>query len=333
MQQLFRSLSRSSIRALVLMYHRVDSPVYDPWQLSVFPENFRDHISHLSSNYNVISVTNLIGQLKTNSLKKNSLCITFDDAYECNFEIAKPILEEFSCPATFFVPSKFITEQKVFWWDVLVDLVFVTPVLPEVLKINSPFNFHFEFKEHAALDDELVRKHRSWRGEEQPPSERCELFLELNNLFKSVQFEMQEQILAVLFDWANISCQKEAQQIMTAQQLRISSQSPVISIGLHTDSHLALGLHSASIQENEIVKNQFAFRELGITGINVLAYPYGSYNDTTIKVTEKCGISAAFTTDPTVVTQRSNHYRLGRFLVPNINSNSFKKQIKEWVKQ
>ena len=144
---------------------------------------------------------------------------------------------------------------------------------------------------------------------------------------------MQEQILNVLFDWANISSQNVERNIMSREQLLISSQSPVISIGLHTDSHLALGLHSANIQENEIVKNQKSFREMGIPGINVLAYPYGNYNDTTLKLTENCGIAAAFTTDPVAVTQRSNHYRLGRFLVPDLNSNNFKKQLTEWAKQ
>jgi peptidoglycan/xylan/chitin deacetylase (PgdA/CDA1 family) len=327
------SLWPSKARALVLMYHRVHCPDYDPWQLSVSPENFRDQIQFLKSDYNVISLTNLIGQLKTNSLVENAVCITFDDAYKCNFEIAKPILEEFSCDATFFVPSKYISERKTFWWDVLTDLAFNTTVLPEILHLTSPINFHFEFREHAALDVELVKKHRLWLGAEQPVSERCNLFLELNNLFKSVQFDVQEQLLEQLSGWANLPLEKKESPVMTTEQLKITSDSPVISIGLHTDSHLALGQHSANVQQIEIVKNQAALEQMGISYTNVLAYPYGDYNGDTMKVTESCGIPAAFTTDPIVVTQRSNHYRLGRFLVPDINGSNLRKQLKIWAKQ
>jgi peptidoglycan/xylan/chitin deacetylase (PgdA/CDA1 family) len=320
-------------RALVLMYHRVHSPDYDPWQLSVSAENFRDQIQCLKSDYNIISLTKLIGQLKTNSFTDNAICVTFDDTYKCNFEIAKPILEEYSCDATFFAPSKFISERKAFWWDVLTELVFNTPVLPEILQLTSPLNFHFRFKEHAKLNLELVKKHRSWLGEEQPVSERCKLFLELNNLFKPAQFDLQEQLLEVLLDWANLPLGKIESLAMTCQQLKMTSESPVIAIGLHTSSHLALGLHSAGIQQTEIAENEIALTEMGVSYNNVLAYPYGNYNSDTIRIAESCGMAAAFTTDPIAVTERSNHYRLGRFLVPDINGSSFRKQLKLWAKQ
>ena len=169
--------------------------------------------------------------------------------------------------------------------------------------------------------------------EEDPPTERCKFFLELNDLLKGLEFDTQQELLKILFDWAKIRFQDEEANVMTSANLKITSESPVISIGLHTDSHMALGLHNTQQQGSEISRNRQGLEELGIKYSNVLAYPYGSYSDSTMGVARSCGLAAAFTTDPHAVNRRSNHYRLGRFLVPNISGDAFKKQLITWAEQ
>jgi len=44
--------------------------------------------------------------------------LTFDDGY-ANNRLALPVLHRFGVPATFFVSSKHIAEQRAFWWDVV----------------------------------------------------------------------------------------------------------------------------------------------------------------------------------------------------------------------
>lgn len=44
--------------------------------------------------------------------------ITFDDGYFSNAQ-ALAVLEEFGVPATFYISTKHVEEQKAFWWDVL----------------------------------------------------------------------------------------------------------------------------------------------------------------------------------------------------------------------
>jgi peptidoglycan/xylan/chitin deacetylase (PgdA/CDA1 family) len=47
-----------------------------------------------------------------------SVVLTFDDGY-CNNARARPILEEFAVPATFYISTGHVAEQKSFWWDAL----------------------------------------------------------------------------------------------------------------------------------------------------------------------------------------------------------------------
>lgn len=46
------------------------------------------------------------------------IALTFDDGYANQMEVL-PLLEKFNAPATFFIPTQFVQNQKKFWWDVL----------------------------------------------------------------------------------------------------------------------------------------------------------------------------------------------------------------------
>lgn len=46
------------------------------------------------------------------------ILLTFDDGYFNNTR-ALPVLNEFDVPATFFVSTRHVMQQKLFWWDVL----------------------------------------------------------------------------------------------------------------------------------------------------------------------------------------------------------------------
>ena len=82
-------------RVVVLMYHRVDDVPLDPWRLAVSPLHFEMHLKVLKNNYQVISPKELVDQLENNSLKRNQVCITFDDGYLDNYTQAMPLLEKY----------------------------------------------------------------------------------------------------------------------------------------------------------------------------------------------------------------------------------------------
>lgn len=90
--------------AAAVMYHSINPVAH---RQSITPAVFRQHLAFLRDN-NFLSVTasNLLPTLT--SRKQKVVCLTFDDGFVDNYEFAVPLLREFNCAATFFVPTNFI---------------------------------------------------------------------------------------------------------------------------------------------------------------------------------------------------------------------------------
>ena len=65
----------------------------------------------------------------------------------------------------------------------------------------------------------------------------------------------------------------------------------------------------------------------------LLAYPYGNYNEATINIASEEKLSAAFTTEPRTITKAANRYQLGRFQVKDWDGREFSERLKSWLKQ
>ena len=72
----------------------------------------------LADNCHVTTVEKAI-QLINSGIKKDKplVCVTFDDGYYDNYEIATPILEKNNLQATFYVTTDFITSNRSLWHD------------------------------------------------------------------------------------------------------------------------------------------------------------------------------------------------------------------------
>jgi len=77
---------------------------------------FRKIIEYfLKNDYTFISQNDILNGLNS---EKNYIMITFDDGYYNN-QNALPILKKYQVPATFFISTDHIKNNKCFWWDVL----------------------------------------------------------------------------------------------------------------------------------------------------------------------------------------------------------------------
>ena len=70
---------------------------------------------YLEHGYRFISPQDLIAGIAADG--KYAL-LTFDDGYYNN-SLALPVLEEFNVPATFFISTNHVLQNKCYWWDVL----------------------------------------------------------------------------------------------------------------------------------------------------------------------------------------------------------------------
>jgi peptidoglycan/xylan/chitin deacetylase (PgdA/CDA1 family) len=85
-------------------------------RLGITVEKFRQFVEYfLNHDYTFISQNNILNGLDNN---KKYIMITFDDGY-FNNQYSLPILNEYQVPATFFISTNHVKNNRCFWWDVL----------------------------------------------------------------------------------------------------------------------------------------------------------------------------------------------------------------------
>src|SRR4051812_47294780 len=126
--------TQSEGQVLILLYHRIAELHSDPWGLAVTPRRFTEHVEALQQHARAMRLQQLPQGLLKGDLPDRSVVVTFDDGYADNLHNAKPVLERYDVPATVFVTTGYIGQEKhEFWWDEL-DRLFLQPgVLPEKL--------------------------------------------------------------------------------------------------------------------------------------------------------------------------------------------------------
>ncbi|HWU89920.1 MAG TPA: polysaccharide deacetylase family protein [Kofleriaceae bacterium] len=105
----------------IVTYHHVADrePGYpfDPDVADATPEQFRRQMETLARYGTPIGIDDLITAVEGGPLPKNPVMVTFDDGYRSCHEVALPILRQVGVRATFFVPTSFITERRLYWWE------------------------------------------------------------------------------------------------------------------------------------------------------------------------------------------------------------------------
>jgi len=320
-------------KALVLMYHRIHKPLTDPWDLSVSPDNFEAQLRYLKSEYTIISANELVQQLISGTLKKRSVVLTFDDGYRDNFETAKPLLEKYSVPATFFITDSYLGSGQSFWWDELEQIIVHTRNLPSVFALNyQEHSIHFDLTGEEALDAELQSIQTNFKYDNLP-TRRTELYLKLWTIFSPLLKNEQSRLLEEIREWAGLS--EDDTQVtgcMTEQEVLQLAKNPLFTIGGHTKTHPALASHSKELQHRDIVDNQKFLEKLINQEIQLFAYPSGNYDESTIQVLNESSVLASFTTTAKPVKKNTPLHEIPRFQVNNWSEKKFKSVVNKWFR-
>jgi peptidoglycan/xylan/chitin deacetylase (PgdA/CDA1 family) len=105
----------------ILTYHHVAAhdPAYpyDPGVADASPAQFRRQMEMLARWGTPIGIDDLVRAVEGTPLPKNPVMVTFDDGYRSCHDVALPILRAVGMRAAFFVPTGYITERKIFWWE------------------------------------------------------------------------------------------------------------------------------------------------------------------------------------------------------------------------
>lgn len=317
-------------KGVILMYHRVEELDYDPWNLGVSPKNFEEHLKVLQKRKLGISLKAMTKRHQQNKLGSNSLTLTFDDGYGDNYRNAKPLLEKYAVPATFFIATAYINKKKEFWWDELENILFATPVLPDRLQVTAlGGNYSWDLTNDDSLPNTYQDDIKNWRVDVAFKNSRQKAFLELWTLLKPLSSNQQEEIMAQLRKYTK---QKPRAHNfpMSSKQLLDLAENNLFCLGAHTCNHLSLPALNLENQSAEISGSIRALENLLGRQILTFAYPYGDISENTEKLLEEQHISVACTTESKAVSTSENRLALPRFQVLNWSGEEFDYQLNKW---
>ncbi len=113
-------------RLLILTYHRVlDEP--DAYRTGDIQSGVFDRLmGMLASFFNVLPLHEAAAKMHAGTLPSRAVCITFDDGYADNAELALPILKRHRIAGTFFVAPGFLDGGRM-WNDSVIECIRQVP--------------------------------------------------------------------------------------------------------------------------------------------------------------------------------------------------------------
>ncbi len=291
----------------VLMYHRIIDSDYTFWQLNVSPKTFEKHIKYISENYKVLRLEEEWSDIVVPDEKY--VVITFDDGYVDNYRFALPILEKYQVPATIFVSTDLIDTDDMYWWDELEKIFIVDKYVGEFVFAGIQYKI-------ADLND------------------RRKVCLTIRNRIKVMSSAERRNSMSELRSVMKVeqSFTSELRCVNTSELIRMA-ESPYVTIGGHTKSHLSMGkVHSAELLHSEMEESlEILEKKIG-KKIEVFAYPFGGaedWCDASDQIMVECGIKKSVLVKNGNVSIDDKMYNIPRHMIFD-SEDIVKKMRKIW---
>jgi len=305
------------------MYHRIAYPDVDPWSLCVSPKYFSEQLEVLRRVGYPYTIGNLVRDYVSGNVRKNAFVVTFDDGYLDNLAVAKPLLEAHDIPATMFVCSGAICRKEEFWWDQLTRAFLCLTKEPPKQLVLDAAGKRLSWDFAAAQSTQ-----KNWGSSNSEPNQitATSNYIAVYNALRPLPAAALEQCMRQIREWAAIPNEaRPAYRTLNSDQLVALASSGLIDIGAHTVSHPLLPAHPYAIQRQEIVDSKFQLQDIIQRPIEHFAYPYGQYDQSTVRILHETGFSSACTT----ATIPMKRYELPRMQVENWSGERFLEIVQE----
>ena len=310
---IFQFFNRKKL--IILMYHGFTDKIYqngiENYQgKHINIELFRSQISYLKKYYNILSLEECVRYfIEKENFPDKSAVITIDDGYKSNYTLAFPIFKEFDIPATIFLTTDFVDNQKFLWVDRLECALNYTKAKHLEIKVG-------EEKLYFPL---ICRKDKM----------SCDKSLRVK--LKSMDYAYIEKIISEIENKLHVKVSEltnvpEIYQPLQWDEILKMTNTTRVSIGNHTQKHLILTRYANKIIKNELMLSKEIIQKK--TGINtrLFSYPngaHGDFNANTKLILKELGYSCALTTVSGMNNKFSDIYELKRFGIGNTDLKTF----------
>ena len=287
-----------------VMFHHFHGKLHSKIQGSINQNELIEIILFLKQNYNLINANYYSEKVFENKLEKNDICLTFDDALKCQYDIAFPILEEFKLTAFFFVYS---------------SPFFKNPDYLEIFRyfrnncfinINDFYSHFFNLLiEDKSINYFLIKKkfnNLNYLSSFPFYTSEDRWFRYLRDLILGK--EKYNEIMLKMINLKGFNIKDSCKNLWMSSDDISTLQSSGNVIGLHSFTHpTMMEKLSCKEQESEYFRNlQHLKKDLKINNIISMSHPCGKYNKNTLHILNKLGIKIGFRSSLSIKHIKSN---------------------------
>jgi peptidoglycan/xylan/chitin deacetylase (PgdA/CDA1 family) len=274
--------------------------------MSVSLTTFTKHLDYVLKHYHVISLQKLVQSLNDGNLPLSSVAISFDDGFADNFYCAYPLLKEHNIPATIFLSTDCIGNEKPIWIQKLCYLINTFGVKKvietmnglekDVAIVNSQSVVDSDKDLHTAVEDYLAY---------------------------SLTISKRENILDKLYQAFDVSSKdvfSKNNVFLNWSQIKQMHEDG-IDFGNHGKTHSPLSALSQKEQAKEIRYSKGMIEDNLKSDFIPFAYPFGQLKDFSIETKEiirNSGHSSILTAMPTLIHRDSSPFELGRIPIYSV---------------
>ncbi len=304
------------------MYHYVrdleNSRYSDIKGLSL--NQFRKQLDYLLKHYTVIRMEDVIDAIKRKKeIPKNSLLLTFDDAYKDHFEFVFPILDELNIQGSFFIPAQAIVKHKLL--DVNKIHFILASVEDKMQLVNDIYSLLDKFREEYSLES------NEYYFEKLAVPNRFDT-KEVIFIKRILQRELPEKLRNIMSDELFKKYVFHSEKVFAKELYLRKDQIKLMKrrgmyIGSHGFDHYWLNTLTPEKQEEEINLSLQFLKELGCnTSEWAMCYPYGAYNDSLIEILKKKNCVLGLSTKVDIADLNKDDV----FSLPRLDTNDFPKE-------
>jgi peptidoglycan/xylan/chitin deacetylase (PgdA/CDA1 family) len=257
------------------LFHRVSDDADRLWP-PMSTSLFRSLIAYITRQYHVVNLEEYLLSNERIQTKKRLATILFDDGYKDNIEYALPILEEYKCPASFYVVSDCI-DKNIPTWTYITDYLF-QHTRAQALELDMEFV-------PATLRQTQFKS----------PDDRLNFGSRLKPWMKGLQNKARQQVLARL--QSSFHDVQLPSTMMNWNDLRQMQQAGY-TVGSHSVTHPLLATVEADDDLFFELKGS-ADRiqaELGKSPVTI-SYPIGSYDERVKAYSRQAGYQLGLAVD------------------------------------
>jgi peptidoglycan/xylan/chitin deacetylase (PgdA/CDA1 family) len=274
-----------------VMFHHFHSEIHLPGQGSISADALRAMIEQLGPE-RILPAREFLSRHVRGTLEAADLCLTFDDALRCQFDVALPVLNEFELTAFWFVYTSVLQGQiepleiyRHFRMNYFENVDAFYRAFEETVDRSEHADFAAmlmeEFNPRAYLVGfpfytDADRRFRFLRDEVLGPARYHAV---MSQLIEEKDFDVKSAARGL---WMDDRCVRD-----------LHANGHVI--GLHTQTHPTRIEHlSADEQRSEYYENYAYLRNLLDERPVAMSHPCNSYNATTIEILNELGITLGF---------------------------------------